>query len=148
MVKRQIRIPRCLPAWSLQSKEKEGGFLECLLCASSPGKLLLIKESTERITIGVCHYVVPLCNKSRSAHGYGFLVSTALFVVILCLFFTSFQSRSSEREPATLTHVSHKHVNPTCLPSAPTRVCVQSESTDQIRNRATQGKVLFSQQDW
>lgn len=85
----------------------------------------------ERITTWVCHYVVPPRNKSNSARGYGFWVSTALFVVILCLFFTSFQSNSCEKEPATFTHLPHKHVNPTCLPHAPTSICEQSESADQ-----------------
>lgn len=54
-------------------------------------KRLLIREGIERITLWICHDVVPLCNKSSSARGYGFLVSTPPFVVMPCLFFTSFQ---------------------------------------------------------
>lgn len=111
-------------------------------------KLLLIREGIERITLWICHDVVPLCNKSSSARGYGFLVSTPPFVVMPCLFFTSFQSNSCEREPTTFIHLSHKCVLPTCLPSAPSSIWVQSESTDQIKNCADQGKVLFRQQDW
>lgn len=94
---------------------------------------LSIREGIERITIWFCHRAVPQCNESRSACACGFSVSIALFVGIFCLFLISIQSSSCEREPAAFTHLSHKHVNLTCLLSAPTSTCVQPESTDQIK---------------
>lgn len=107
-------------------------------------RLLLIREGIERLTLWICHDAVPLCNESSSARGYGFLVSTAPFVVMPCLFFTSFQLNSCEREPATFIHLSHKCVPPTCLSSAPASIWVQSESADQIKHCADQGRGLFS----
>ena len=144
VVKRETRSLRHPLSSRLQSKEKEVAFPHCLCVPALQVRLLLIREGIERLTLWICRDAVPLCNKSSSARGYGILVSTAPFVVMPCLFFTSFQLNSCEREPATFIHLSHKCVPPTCLSSAPASIWVQSERTDQIKPCADQRRVLFS----
>lgn len=102
VAKRETKLLRNLPSWSPQSKEREAAFFVLTLWS----KLLLTRKGVERITTWVCRYVVPPCNKSCSACGYDFWVSTALFVVALCFFFISFQSNSvTKSQPHSHTPV-------------------------------------------
>lgn len=135
-----------LPSRGLESKSRESGFFcDAFFVPALWVNFLSIREGMEKITVWVCHHVVPLCTKSTSARGMGFFVSTALFVVILCLFFTS----SSQ----TLVKKSQPYLH-TCLTSTSTPpVChllLQAAVFNlgaEIRSKTSdQGTVVFGQQ--
>ena len=141
VAERETRVLRCLPSWSLQSKEKGAAFLVPALWS----KLLLTGKGIERITIWVCRYVVCLYSESSSAHGYGFWVSAALFVVVLCFYFISFQSNSvKESQPPlhTCPTTRSSHLPAFCSYK---HVCsVWEHGPDQQLCRSGQSSVLAS----